>query len=921
MNLFKKSLALGVVFLAGAGFAKVEIKNLRCEYLTDPLGIDAASPRLSWIITSAQRGEKQTAYQILVARSEAQLRAGQGDLWDSGKIASDQTAQVLYAGKKLASGQRAWWTVRAWDAAGQPSESSAPAWWEMGLLAPADWHGKWIGRADLAGLAANQAPATPELRRAFTLEGKIKRARACVIGLGYFELSINGHRIGDHLLDPGYTRYDRRLLYVTHDVTPALQAGDNVIGVMLGNGWFNVSTKAAWDFDQAPWRATPRLLLELRVEMEDGRLVTISSDEQWKTSDSPITFSSIYGGENYDARLEQPGWDAPGFRDDSWQQALVLDAPKGQIVAQAMHPIRITKVIQPAALTEPEPGVFVFDAGQNLTGNAELNLSGPAGCKVTLRYGEKLDAKGRVDQSNIAVHVWRFDRNQQFQTDNYTLKGQGSERWRSRFNYNGFRYVEITGAPGRLATGNLAINFFHSDVPEAGNFETSNPLLNRIWVNGRWSYLGNLFGIPTDCPHREKNGWTGDAEVASEQGLFYQDGITVYEKWIRDLADEQRSNGALPGIAPTGGWGYGFGGPPWDSALLIVPWHLYEYYGDSAALKQNYEAGKRYVEYLTTRARGGLVNIGLKDWSPWKANTSPAVTDTGYYYRDARILAAVARLLGKEDDAKKHDALADDIRAAFNKAFFNAETGSYGTGTQTALGCALYQGLAGPENESRVVDNLVAAIARADNHLDFGYLGAQYVPNALAAHGRADVAYAMLTQTTPPGYGWQIAQGATTLWETWDGTGSQSGSLNHTFFGDVNAWMMKTIAGINPDPAAPGFKRILINPHVLGDLAFAKGSYDSVHGLIASEWTLQDGQFRLSLTIPANCAATVSLPIADPAQVREGDAPVNRAPGVAWLRAAGKRSLFTVESGAYHFSGPFSDETGSARQNMDNARP
>ena len=486
MNLPKWILIWGSVLLAGVCPAQVGVKNPRCEYLTDPLGIDVASPRLSWIITSGQRGAKQTAYQILAATSEASLRAGQGDLWDSGKVASDQTAQVPYAGKKLASGERAWWTVRAWDAGGQPSEWSAPASWEMGLLEPADWHGKWIGRTALAGLAANQAPAAPELRRAFTLEGKIKRARAYVIGLGYFELSINGRRIGDHLLDPGYTRYDRRLLYVTHDVTPALQSGENVIGVMLGNGWFNVSTKAAWDFDRAPWRATPRLLLELRVETEDGRLVTISSDEQWKTSDSPITFSSIYGGENYDARLEQPGWDAPGFKDDAWQPALVVDAPEGKIVAQAMHPIRITKVIKPVAVTEPEPGVFVFDVGQNLTGNAELNLSGPAGAKVTMRYSEMLDAKGRVDQSNIAVHVWRFDRNQQFQTDNYTLKGQGSERWRSRFNYNGFRYVEITGAPGKLTTGNLAIDFFHSDVPETGNLETSNPLLNRIWVNGRW---------------------------------------------------------------------------------------------------------------------------------------------------------------------------------------------------------------------------------------------------------------------------------------------------------------------------------------------------------------------------------------------------------------------------------------------------
>jgi alpha-L-rhamnosidase len=877
-------------------------QRLRAEYLENPLGLDSAQPRLSWIVTSNQRGAKQTAYQILVATTEAKLRAGEGDLWDSGKVASDQTSQVLYAGQSLASGQRAWWAVRVWDNGDQPSDWSAPALWEMGLLAPADWHGKWIGRSTFAGVLPDQTQSLPQLRRAFALDGKIKRARAYVIGLGYFEMTINGQRVGDHLLDPGYTRYDRRLLYVTHDVTAALRAGENVIGVMLGNGWFNVETKAAWDFDKAPWRATPRLLLELRVEMKDGRTIIITSDEKWKTSDSPITFCSIYGGENYDARLEQPGWDAPGFDDAQWQSAVVVDAPKGKIVAQAMHPIRITKVIKPIAVTEPEPGVFIFDVGQNLTGNAELSISGPAETKVTMRYTEKLDRTGRADQQNIAVHVWRFDRSQQFQTDNYTLKGQGVERWKSRFNYNGFRYVEITGAPGKLTTDNLTINFFHSDVPEVGSFESSNPTLNRIWVNGRWSYLCNLFGIPTDCPHREKNGWTGDAQVACEQGLFYQDGITVYEKWINDLGDEQFITGALPGIVPTSGqWGYGFGsGPAWDSAFLIVPWHLYEYYGDATALKQHYDGGKRYVDYLTSRAKSNIVAIGLADWSPWKANTPSAVTDTAYYYRDARIVAAVARMLNRQADVRKYDALADQIRTDFNHQFYNAETGSYSTGTQTALGCALYQGLAESQNEGRVIETLVATIGKSDDYLDFGFLGSQYVPNALAAHGRADLAYTMITQKTLPSYAWQVEQGATTLWETWNGGASQ----NHTFFGDVNAWMMKTIAGINHDPAAPGFKNILIKPNVVGDLTSAKGAYDSVRGRIVSEWTLKDGEFRLNVTIPANCTATVSLPISDPAQVRESGKSANEASGVSYLQLDSKRTVYAVGSGEYHFTGP-----------------
>jgi alpha-L-rhamnosidase len=887
----------------------------RSEYLENPLGLDALHPRLSWVVTSARRGARQTAYRILAAASEASLESGRGDLWDSGKVASDRTAQVLYAGPPLASGQRVWWMVRVWDQDDRPSAWSPSAWWEMGLLSPADppsalgsgpadWHGRWIAR-----MTDINARPTPLFRRVFTLDGRVKRARAYISGLGYYELHLNGRRVGDHLLDPGYTRYDRRVLHVTYDVTDQLRRGTNAIGVMLGHGWFNVQTKAPWGFDQAPWRATPRLLMELRVELTDGRTVTIATDDRWKTSDSPITFSSIYGGEDYDARLEQPGWDTAAFDDRAWQPALIVDAPKGRLVAQAMEPIKIDQVLKPVAVTEPAPGVFVFDVGQNLTGNAELKISGPAGTQVTMRYSEKLAGNGRADQANIAVHVLRFGSDQQFQTDRYTLKGRGVERWHSRFNYNGFRYVEVTGAPGRLTADNLRIYFFHSAVPLAGSFECSNPLLNQIWTNGHWSYLSNLFGIPTDCPHREKNGWTGDAQIACEQGLFYADGITVYQKWINDVGDEQKPTGALPGIVPTNGeWGYGFGsGPGWDSAFLLVPWYLYEYYGDASILEQHYDGYRRYVDYLTSRATYGspeaspqlthLGQIGLGDWSPWKTRTPEAVTDTGYYYRDARIVAAVARMLGKDEEAGKYDALADEIRAAFNRQFYHPESGSYSIGSQTALGCALYQGLVEPQNEPRVLDNLVATIAADSGHLDFGFLGAKYVLNTLTDHGRPDVAYTIVDQKTKPGWGWQVEQGATTLWENWNGGASQ----NHTFWGDVNAWMIKTLAGINPDPAAPGFRHILIQPNPVGDLTWARAAYDSIHGRIASEWTLQHGVFRLIVSIPANCTATVWLPAHDPAKIRESRRPLAKSGDVAFRRVENGRAIIDVASGDYTF--------------------
>ena len=902
---------------ASSAAEDLAVRNPRCEYLTEPLGIDAARPRLSWTLESGRRGVKQAAYRVLVASTPERLRAGEGDLWDSGRVASDDTAQVRYGGTApLASGQACHWKVRVWDDTGATAEC-APARWEMGLLAPGDWHGTWIART-----TDTAVEAVPLLRRGFALDGKIKSARLYASGLGFHELRVNGRKVGDSRLDPAWTRYDRRVLYVAHDVTKLLKRGDNALGVMLGNGWYNVQAKAAWDFDRAPWRATPRLLLELRVTMEDGSVVTVASDERWKTADSPITFSGIYGGEDYDARREQSGWDAPGFDDSGWQAALVVDAPKGKLAAQAMHPVRTDRVIKPVKVTEPEPGVFVFDAGENVTGNARLRLSGPAGTRVTMRYGERLHPSGRLDQKDIAVHVLRYGADQPFQTDHYILKGQGTEEWESRFNYNGFRYVEVTvvepgstRAPGKLTAANLTVNYFHSDVPEAGAFACSNPLLNRIWENGRRSYLGNLFGLPTDCPHREKNGWTGDAHVACEQGLFYNDGITVYEKWIRDVGDEQRPTGAIPGIVPTNGeWGYAFGaGPAWDSAFLIVPWHLYEYYGDDTALRAHYEGYKRYVDYLTTRATHGspkespttthLVKFGLGDWSFWKTETPVEVTDTGYYYHDARLVARVARMLGKDDDAKKYDALADTIRAAFNKAFFDPGTGSYGNGSQTSLGCALYQGLAEPENEPRVVDNLVAAIEKTDRHLDFGLLGSKYVLNALSDHGRADVAYAMAAQKTQPSWGWWAEQGMTTLLERW----TLDDSHNHTFLGDVNAWMVKTLAGIRPDPSAPGFRNVRIEPNVVGDLTAARASYDSVRGRIVSDWKVEkDGTFRLTVTVPANATASVTLPVADPSTVREGGKSAVAAEGVRDVRPSEVRgkTLLSVGSGTYRFSGP-----------------
>lgn len=889
----KRMALLPLLLLTSPAMATMKPTELKCEYLVNPIGIDAERPRLSWALESARRAERQTAYQVQVASSEGALAGDRPELWDSGKVESAETLQVEYAGTPLVSGQRCLWRVRSWDRDGRPSAWSRAATWEMGILRPEDWHGTWIARTT----STEYAPA-PLLRRAFRLAGEVRRARAYVCGLGYQELRVNGRKVSDHVMDPGYTRYDRRALYVTYDVTEALRPGQNALGVMLGTGWYNVHTRAVWNFHGAQWRAAPKLLLELRVEYADGRTETIGSDDAWRTSTGPIVYDSIYGGETYDARLEKPGWDAPDYDDSAWEPAVRAEAPGGAVSAQAMPPIRVLHTLRPTRLTEPRPGVWVFDMGRNFAGRARLRARGPAGARVTMRYGERLAADGTLDVSRIAAHLEQTDPPQRFQTDEYVLKGGATETWQSRFTYHGFQYVQVTGYPGTPTVESLEGLEQHTDVPAAGEFHCSNPLLNRIWDNGRWSYWSNLQSIPTDCPHREKNGWTGDAHLAAEQAIYSFLPAAAYTKWVQDLADEQRESGELPGIVPTGGWGYEWGnGPAWDSAFLLIPRYMRLYYADTRILARHYEGMKRYVDYLTRRADEGIVSIGLGDWCPYETDTPVAVTSTGYYYVDARIVAEAAALLGKGEDARRYGALAESVRQAFMRRFYDPKTGQVANGSQTALSCALYQGLAGPQERPRIEANLAAAVERRGGHIDAGILGAKYLLHALTDSGRADLAYRVAAQRDLPSWGHWIEQGATTLWEDWGG----GASLNHIMFGDICAWFYSALAGIRPDPSAPGFARIVLKPHVVGDLTSVRAVHHSLRGRIESTWEAREGTFEWRLHLPANTESTVWVPCAVGARVTEGGRPAGESDGVRFLREESGYRVFAVGSGEYRF--------------------
>ncbi len=870
---------------------EVRVTGLTCEYLADPLGIDVAQPRLSWKLEAKRRGQKQTAYHVLVASDAEILKEDRADLWDSGKVASDQSIHVVYAGKPLASRARCCWKVRVWDKDGKAGAFSEPAVWEMGLLVPEDWQAKWISAP---GNDDDKTPQpAPLFRRSFRLAQPPARARVYICGLGYYELRLNGAKVGDHVLDPAFTRYDRRALYVTYDVTKQLKKGENALGVILGNGWYNMHTRAVWDFDKAPWRDRPVLRCQLEVTFDDGSKEIVATDATWRVSTGPIVFDSIRNGETYDARREKSGWDEADYDDTDWPAAQIDDGPKGVLTAQMMPPIEVNKTLKMARLTEPKPGVYVFDTGQSMAGWARLRVSGPAGTQVVLKYGERLNSDGTVDQKEIGQHI----KSGKPQTDTYILKGEGTEVWEPRFVYHGFQYVEVTGLPSRPNLKTLEARVVHTAFDRAGSFECSNELFNRIQHNTLWSYVSNFLGYPTDCPHREKNGWTGDAHLAAETGLYNFDSATAYAKWLNDLRDEQRDNGELPGIVPTSGWGYQWGnGPAWDSAYVLIPWYLYQYRGDTRALAEHYDRLKRYVDYLTSKAENHIVSIGLGDWAPANARTPEKVTSTGYYYRDALIVSQAAGLLGKTEEARKYADLALEIRDAFNREFYDARTGLYDGGTQTAMSCALYHGLVPPDQQRRVMDNLVAMIEKNNGFLDAGILGTKYLIDSLTANGRADVVYGMAAQVGYPSWGRWIAEGATTLWEQWDGNASR----NHIMFGHISAWFYQVLTGITPDPDAVGFKHFSIRPQLLGDVNWVRAEHESLYGTIRSAWEIKGDRLVMRVAVPVNTSATVYVPGGKQAITRGPDC-IHTNGHTHFLRMEGGSVVFEVESGTYEF--------------------
>lgn len=899
--------------------------GLRTEGLQDPLGLDVLRPRLSWILPArgeSARGLVQTAYRVLVASDMAKLAVGQGDVWDSGKVASAQTMQVNYGGPELASYRIYFWKVAAWDGVGRQSAWSAPAKWTTGVLHADEWRALWIAAMsdgpkreqarENAGEVVEKPAQLPIFRKNFSVGKPVKQAIVCVSGLGQYELHVNSAQVTDDLLTPGWTNYRKTVLYNSFDVTRLLQQGGNALGVMLGNGMYNVEGTKGRYTKFIGSMGLPKFILQMRIEYMDGTSESIVSDGSWKSAISPITYSSIYGGEDYDARLEQRGWDGPGFADAEWKPALEVDGPGGMLHAEMLPPVKVDTTYTPRSIKEPRPGVLVYDLGQNFSGWPEIDVRGPRGTTVTLIAGELLDKDGMVTQHSMNASP---DSENRF---SYTLKSGGLESWHPRFSYSGFRYVEVTGGSRKSCKGKPVVvalrgKFLHAATAVNGTFTTSNLLFTRIHKLIDMAIESNMVSVLTDCPHREKLGWLEQTYLNGLSILFNYDASQLYAKIAWDMRDSQLESGLVPEIAPEyvqfvtdKGVNTDFrDSPEWGGASVLSPWIAYTHYGDRKLLEDQYPTMVKYSGYLRGKLQDGMLVFGLGDWydigpkAPGESQlTSKGMTATATYYAMLEVLTQTAKVLGKNADAERYSAEADTVRESINAHLFLADTGQYDLGSQTANAIPVAMGLVPAGRQSEVMEHLVGDIRTHENHTTAGDIGFHYVVRALTDGGRSDVLNDMLLRKDSPSYGVQLEKDATTLTEAWDTNPDHS--QNHFMLGHAEEWFYRGLAGIDFDLSREAPRQIVIRPSLVKGTNDASASYDSVLGRIVSGWRRSGRQVTISVTIPANASATVYLPAGG--AILESGKTLDVAKGIKSIAIEGGVTRCIVGSGEYRFS-------------------
>jgi hypothetical protein len=884
----------------------IEITKLTCENANSPLAVDTQHPRFGWQMKSAENGAMQTAYEIEIVSEITGVRQ---EIWSSGKVESKQSQLISCYGKKLSPIVKYFWRVRVWDEKDRVSawsnESEFRIVPELSFL-----NAQWIGaiRTENANIPAGERflsseMGTPEykavwktidtlsqksiyLRKSFKTEKQITDATAYICGLGHYEFSLNGVKVGDAEFAPFWSNYDKTVYYNTFDITKLLKKSENVAGVLLGNGFYNQQGGGGRYSKLKVSFGSPTLFIKMIINYVDGTSQEIISDKTWKCSLSPITFNSIYGGEDYDARMEQKGWNLPGFNSMNWKPVVIQNAPKGKLVPQLAAPVKIMEyysIKSRKKLTAAEcdsaslktkrkidPSAFVLDMGQNLAGFPEITVRGKKGNKITLVVAEALTSEGATNQIQTGrQHYYQ-----------YTLKGEGDETWHPRFAYYGFRYIQVEGAvmkgdknPDKLPLlKDIKSCFVYNSAEHTSTFESSNDIFNRTHVLIEKAVESNMQAIFTDCPHREKLGWLEEVHL-NGPGLMYNFNLSTFiPKIMQDMADAQLPNGIVPTIAPMYnifGNKKGFDefgdSPEWGSTLNILPWMYYDFYGDSTLIVNYYRNMRRYVDYLTTRATNHILSYGLGDWydygnfrAGFSRNTPVPLVATDYYYYDLTLLVKAAKMVGNKFDGNRYQKLAEEVRLAINEKYFNAGTNQYGTGSQTANSMAVYMNIVDPENRQAVLNNLVKDIKVHGNRLTTGDIGNRYLFQTLADNNLNDLMYTMQNHYDAPGYGFQLKFGATTLTEQWDPR--RGSSWNHFMMGQIDEWFFASLAGIKTQINKPGFQDLIIQPEAVGDMKYVKASYETLYGKVSVNWEHKENMFTMKLSVPVNCTANVYLP-------------------------------------------------------------
>lgn len=887
------------------------IVALKCEAKTNPLGIDISSPRFSWQLNTA---EQQTAYQIIVASTESLLEANKGDLWDSGKITSNKTFQIAYKGAPLQSHTKYLWKVKIWDQEEKASEWSAPAFWEMGLMQQEDWQASWINDGKLTPKNEEdlykEDPA-PLFRKVFEVKKPVEKARLYISGLGYYLSYLNGKRIGDHELDPGWTNYQESILYSTYDVTNFIDQGSNCIGVTVGNGWYNPLPLLMWgerNIRKTLPTGRPRFIAHLFVAYKDGSTEKVTSDESWKFHEGPILKNNIFLGEVYDAREEQTGWTKAEFDDAGWKAASLAPAISGTLKAQPQPPIKITSTIPTQHITEPKKGTYIFDLGENIAGKISLKLKEEPGTSITLRYGELLHDDGTLNPlTSVAGQVKgkRTDKTGNhyniggkgspevaWQSDVYITKGGEQEEFIPRFTFHGFRYVEVSGLKSKPTKAMITGLRLNSAIEPAGSFSCSDPLLNEIQEITQRTFLNNIFSVQSDCPHREKFSYGGDIAVSSEAFIYNYDMATFYSKTVNDWKDASLENGMFTDTAPFVGIQYC--GVGWAMVHPLLQLQLYRYYGNKKLIEEHYSAAKQWLSLVSKENPDHLIQAGLSDHESLTENPEEIMI-TPLYFQAVKLMQELAEILELPQDAAHYRSLGNEIQAVYLAKHYDKTSGKVGNGTQGSQAFALYTGML-PNDQKKAALNYLKALIQQKHqgHLSTGIFGTKFMLDELSENGLHEVALEMVTKTDFPGWGYMIANGATTLWEHW-AYSDNTYSHNHPMFGSVSEWFYKRLGGIQPAKDAVAFNRIIIRPETEGKLSWVKSSYKSVHGKITSNWEKNEQGLTMNIEIPANTAGVVYVPAADAAHVE-----VDKE-GSTFLEAEGGRLKYKVLPGKYSF--------------------